>query len=378
MPSENNSNARKLKELQAIRAEIAALKAKAGSAPAPTAVDESAKSLNPMDQLTNLPNTAGRAAGVMGQRVIEATGMGDATSPGFVNPKTATEAVTHPVETGKKLGNALQESIRAALSSKNVKPDAKNASTTGQVAANVLTTVAQPSGILGKGKDVAGNVAEFLADGQQPIKEGMKHAFANPSHLFTAPTKRGVKKLYEKAVEAGEDVAEDLSAKSAEDLFSMVTTGKKSVLQEGAKHLDEVMSGAKADTPLLIKTRKALDEMIGPIKKAIKNGLINPKNGKPYTSSMLKPFLELRSRINPILDKTAPLFRKADKANHAQLGVDALRTVKGILPGLAASGAGKAFKEGAKIVASGNTPSKMALDALERAQKRRKEKKGSK
>lgn len=193
-----------------------------------TQIDE--QPLDPTKAGQEVVNRVGRGAGVLGQRIIQATGFPDVQSPGMVNAKQAVSSVTHPVQTTKNMGNALLESIQAALSSKNVKPDAKASANTGVVAANAMTMLApNAEGVPKRAIDPARR-----AFGVRPPQLGTPYARKAADEMAEAGLKNNIL-AYSGNAEKMLDRANVLKAEAVEKMNEVFSAAKDKIMTFGKK-----------------------------------------------------------------------------------------------------------------------------------------------
>lgn len=314
---------------------LLALKGSANKAPSPSeglSTQDIAEESSPQSMLSKMQPSKIMPAVALGvTKLAETTGL-DVTNIAnpVANAEKALNALRSPLQTGKKL---LQDTSRVAQAAGA--PDAfrpteteKAPVTLGKWAGLALETGVIPASGISRGGKIE-RAAETL-DGLAGVPRGSSFALLKePSRWADIfKSKAGVKAAYQKAVQAGESVAEDVSQHSFEELVDTATKGAVKSIKDMAKEVAPMMkidpanakafAGTSALNPAKLTTfRKALNDQIGRLKTVLERGIENEKVNNIAVRQLVN-YQEAARRVNLVLDKVAPYFRAADKAMAAQ------------------------------------------------------------
>lgn len=164
-------------------------------------------------------------------------------------------------------------------------------------------------------------------------REAYETALEKPLEQFTAPFKRTVKKAYEKAgfplekKAVGEIITDP---KAVAEVVERGTSGSKKMLSRGGKAVKEYVETGNTNPETIFRGRQAIDKDIELLKNQI-----NLAKEKGESASALQKTLgdkfELRRLFNEVLDRIAPVLRKADALASRNLSVAPFRQF--FLPG---------------------------------------------
>ncbi len=271
-------------------------------------------------------------------------------------------AAKTPIQTLKNAASAVGQGVSAATDP-NFQPSEaqKMPMRVGRMAGTALEIAAMPNTSVPK-DGLISRAAESV-DSLAGVPRGSSFALLkDPSkwaNIFTS--KPAIKAAYQRAVEAGENVAEDATSRPFAELAQRAKTGVTRTIDDLAGDVGPLIEKAEGgtmpgatSTPMLIRFRKAANDEIGRLKNVIERGL-ESNRAQNVAVERLVNYQEMTKRVNSVLDTVAPNFRAADAMNSAAKAMAPFRSgIKPMVTGTATAAAGTALQQGFRVPGAAN------------------------
>jgi hypothetical protein len=353
------------KEYQSLKAQYEEIKSSLTAAPQKQAVSSQPKKSkleivselaggkdNFISSIKEIPGMLGRGGAVAARGVADLGIDPSGITPGDTTRQLA--SLMTPKKTASKLKEVGKETFKAASGdTKSLTPAAKQAAAYGEVAASALTMMAAPPSV----PSAAGRVSKVgeLVDDMAGVPKGSSFAILkSPSKFLSVfKSKTAVQEAYKKAVEAGELAAkEDLSSIPLGKLAASSKVTKNTSIVSKAKKFESLVDSQEGINNLSKETvrelttfKQAVNDKIGMLKSQIQSKTSAGKSANHEVQQLAKNY-EISGRVNKVLDKVAPLLRKADAMASDKAKVDPFRHgIKKMVYGANLAGAGTAIQQ---------------------------------